>query len=196
MEATFGTLLGTGWASGINLYGTVLLLGLFGRFDVATTPELLQSTPVLVVAAVLYAIELVADKIPYVDNVWDVVHTGIRPIGAAFVGALVAGDADISQLLGALTSGGMALGSHATKAGSRVAINASPEPASNVVVSFLEDGLVAAVVWFAVEQPIVAGILAVVLLVAGIGALVLAWKVVRAGIARLRERLQGLRAPT
>lgn len=196
MDAAFGTLLGTGWASGINLYGTVLLLGLFGRFDVATTPELLQSTPVLVVAAVLYASELVADKIPYVDNVWDVVHTGIRPIGAAFVGALVAGDADISQALGALTSGGMALGSHATKAGSRVALNTSPEPASNVVVSFLEDGMVAAVVWFSVEYPVVAGIVAVLLLVAGIGALVLAWRAVRAGIARLRQRVRGFGAPT
>ena len=196
MDAAFGTLLGTGWASGINLYGTVLLLGMFGRLDVATTPELLQSMPVLVVAGVLYLIELVADKIPYVDNVWDVIHTGIRPLGAAFVGALVAGDANMSEVMGAITSGGVALGSHATKAGTRVAINTSPEPASNVIVSFLEDGLVAAVVWFAVEYPVVAGILAVVLLVAGIGALVLAWKVVRAGIARLRERLQALRAPT
>lgn len=195
MDATFGTLLGTGWASGINIYGTVLLLGLFGRFDVATTPELLQSTPVLVVAGVLYAVELVADKIPYVDNVWDVLHTGIRPLGAAFVGALVAGDADISQLLGAATSGGMALGSHATKAGSRVALNTSPEPVSNVVVSFLEDGLVAAVVWFAVEYPWVAGVMAIALLIGGVVALVFAWKIVRAGIARLRERARRFRAP-
>lgn len=196
MEAAVGTLLGTGWASGVNLYGTALLLGLFGRFDLAATPELLQSTPVLVVAGLLYLVELVADKIPFVDNLWDVLHTGIRPLGAAFIGALVASEADMSEVLGAVTSGGMAFGSHAAKAGTRVAINTSPEPVSNIIVSFLEDGLVAVVVWFAVEYPIAAGIIAVVLLIAGLGALVLAWKVVRTGIARVRERWRSASAPT
>jgi hypothetical protein len=191
MGAGLSTILATGWASGVNLYATVLLLGIFGRLDLATTPEPLQSTPVLIVAGALYVGEFVADKIPLLDSVWDVVHTAIRPLGAAVVGALLAGDVDVPAALGAVTGGGMALGSHATKAGTRLAINASPEPASNIAVSLLEDGAVAGIVWFALEHPVAAGVLAVVLLAAGLGLLVLAWKVVRRGIARLRRRRDG-----
>lgn len=187
MEGGIATLVGTGWASGVNLYGTVLLLGIFGRLEVAAVPDLLESWPVMAAAAVFYVVELVADKVPYLDNAWDVVHTAIRPLGAAVVGGILAGEVDVSTITGAMTSGGMALGSHATKAGARVALNASPEPVSNTIVSLSEDGIVAGMVWLAIEYPLVAGIAAVVLLVGGILVLVALWRVVRRGWQRLRS---------
>lgn len=192
MDAGFAAIVGTGWASGINLYGTVLLLGIFGRMDLAPVPEVLTSWPVIIVAATLYLIEMVADKIPWLDSGWDVVHTAIRPIGAAVLGAVLAGEADISALLSAGTSGGMAFASHATKASTRVAINASPEPVSNVVVSLFEDGLVAVMMWLVVEQPVLAAILAVVFLIAGATLVFFLWRLVRSGWKRLR----GGRPPT
>lgn len=188
MGAGLAAVMGTGWASGVNLYGTVLLLGVFGRLELAPVPDALTATPVIVVAAIAYLIELVADKVPYLDNIWDVVHTAVRPLGAAVVGALLAGDADISGVLGATTSGGIALASHATKASARVAVNTSPEPVSNIAVSVFEDGLVAGMVWLVVEQPVIAGILAVVLLVAGAGLMVMLWRLIRTGITKLRNR--------
>lgn len=188
MEAGFAAVMGTGWAAGVNLYGTVLLLGIFGRLELAPVPEVLTSWPVIAVAGVLYMVEMVADKIPWLDSAWDVLHTAIRPIGAAVLGALLAGEADISPLLSATTGGGIALASHATKASTRVAINASPEPVSNIAVSLFEDGLVAAMMWLVVEQPLVAGILAVVLLVAGATVVFFVWRLVRTGFRRLRGR--------
>lgn len=185
MEAVIGTILGTGWASGVNLYATVGLLGLFGRFDIATTPEILQSPWVLGVAAAMYALEFVADKIPFVDTVWDILHTVIRPVGAALLGGELAGE-DVSQLFAGGLSGAVALGSHAAKAGARVAINTSPEPASNIGISLLEDGVVGGMVWFAVTYPWIAGGLALVLLVVGAVVLVAAWKAVRRGLRRFR----------
>jgi hypothetical protein len=97
----------------------------------------------------------VADKIPYVDDVWDVLHTAIRPLGAAVLGALLSGE-DVSDLAAAFGTGGLAFASHAVKATTRVAINASPEPVSNSLVSLAEDGLVAGVVALAVTHPLIA----------------------------------------
>lgn len=187
MDAGFAAIVGTGWASGINIYGTVLLLGIFGRMDLAPVPDVLMSWPVIIIATTLYLIEMVADKIPWLDSGWDVIHTAIRPIGAAVLGAVLAGEADISMLLSAGTSGGMAFASHATKASTRVAINASPEPVSNVVVSLFEDGLVAVMMWLVVEQPVLAAILAVVFLVAGATLVFFLWRLVRSGFQRLRR---------
>lgn len=158
----------SGWASGINGYAVVLLLGLFGRLGTDGVPAGLQRTDVLIAAAVLTAVDLVADKIPYVDSVWDTVHTVIRPgIGAA-VGALLAGQAGtlseaVAAGIGALT----ALASHAVKAGLRAAVNTSPEPASNLAVSTAEDVSVAGVVSLSILQPWLAAALAGVLLLSG-----------------------------
>lgn len=185
MEAVLGTILGTGWASGVNLYATVVLLGLFGRFDVATTPELLQSPWVLGIAAAMYALEFVADKIPFVDTVWDILHTVVRPLGAALLGGELAGE-DLSHVFAGGLSGAVALGSHAAKAGARMAINTSPEPASNIGVSLIEDVVVGGMVWFAVTSPWLAGALAIVLLVLGGVVLVAAWKAIRRGVRRFR----------
>jgi hypothetical protein len=187
MDAALSSAVGAGWAAGVNLYATVLLLGVFGRFGVADVPEPLQSVPVLAAAAVLFVIELVADKIPYLDNVWDAIHTVIRPAGAAVVGALLTGD-DLSTAVASLTSGGVALGSHLVKAGTRLAVNVSPEPVSNILVSFAEDGLVAVMVWFVLTHPVLAAVLALAFLAVGVGVVVVAWRAIRRGLARLRTR--------
>lgn len=192
MDVGLATMLGTGWASGINLYATVAVLGLLGRYaGIAEIPETLQSWPVIGIALAAFLVESFADKVPYLDNVWDVFHTVIRPLGAAAIGASLASEADISTITAILTSGGAAFGAHATKAGARVAINTSPEPVSNIVVSLFEDGLVVGMVWLVTEQPLLAGILAVIFLVLGVVILSMAYTAIRAGVRRLRERRRG-----
>jgi hypothetical protein len=185
----------SGWASGINAYAVVLLLGLLGRFaDAEQVPAALQRTDVLVVAALLFAVELVADKIPYVDSAWDAVHTVIRPVVGASVAALLAGDAGtLEQAVAAGAGGATALASHAVKAGLRLAVNTSPEPASNVAVSAGEDLTVAGVVSLAVVQPWVAAALAAVLLVAGTALVVVLWRRVQVARRRWRVRRAGTR---
>lgn len=180
----------SGWASGVNAYAVVLILGLFGRFGgVDSVPTALARTDVLVVAAVLFAIELVADKIPYVDSTWDAVHTVVRPAIGAALGAMLAGDAStLEQALLATTGGITALASHAVKAGLRAAVNTSPEPASNIAVSTAEDLTVAGVISLAVIQPWIAALLAGTLLVIGLVLVFLALSRIRAARARRRER--------
>ena len=180
----------SGWASGVNAYAVVLLLGLFGRFAHAPeVPAALERTDVLVAAAVLFAVELVADKIPYVDSAWDAIHTVVRPVIGAAVAALLAGDAGtLQQALAAGAGGATALASHAVKAGLRLAVNTSPEPASNVAVSAGEDLTVAGVVSLAVVQPWLAAALAAVLLIAGGALVTVLWRRVRLARRRWRER--------
>ena len=178
------------WATGVNAYAVVLLLGLAGRLGLAEAPETLERTEVIVAAGALYAVEFVTDKIPYVDNVWDAVHTAIRPTIAAVLGALLAGDADsLTQALAAAGSGATALASHSVKAGLRAAINTSPEPVTNIGASVVEDVLVAVVVILALSYPEVALAVAALLLFVGISLLVRAWKHVR----RFRETLRARR---
>jgi hypothetical protein len=159
----------SGWASGINGYAVVLLLGLFGRFtDAGGVPPALARTDVLVVAAVLTLIDLVADKIPYLDSVWDAVHTVIRPVIGAAVGALLAGQANtLNQAVGAGLGAASALASHSVKAGIRAAVNTSPEPVTNLAVSSAEDVAVAGVVSLSVAHPWPAAGVAATLLLAG-----------------------------
>ncbi len=190
-----GLLLGQGWASGVNLYAVVVLLGLTGRAGWYEAPAILESPMVIGGALALYAIEFVADKIPYVDNLWDVAHTAIRPIGAALVGAALAGiEADVSTLTQALAgtgTGALALASHAAKASARLAINTSPEPASNIVASLAEDSLVAGVVLLAVTHPALAIVAVILLLIAGAAVVVASWKAARAVRSRIAERRRG-----
>ena len=131
----------SGWASGVNAYAVVLVLGLLGRFaGVDVVPSALQSDAVLIGAAVLYALEFVADKIPWLDSTWDAVHTAIRPTIGAALGLLLAGEAGtVVQALAAAGGGLTALASHAVKAGVRAGVNTSPEPVSNIAVSVAED---------------------------------------------------------
>jgi hypothetical protein len=180
----------SGWASGINAYLAVLVLGIAERFgETATLPDALGRTDVLVAAGVLFAIEFVADKIPIVDSGWDTISTAIRPTVGAVLGVLLAGEADgVEQALTGVIGGTSALASHAVKAGTRLAINASPEPFSNIAASLTEDTAVLAVVWFAIEHPQTAAVIAGVLLVLGLVVLWFAARLIRRGWRRFRAR--------
>ena len=181
-----------GWGCGISCYAVVLITGLVGRSGAADTPEALQRTDVLVVAGILLAIEFVADKVPYVDSVWDSVHTVVRPAVGAAVGALLVGDGSgLDQVAAAAGTGATALGSHLAKGGIRLGVNASPEPVSNVVVSLGEDGAVATVTLLAWQYPWVAAGIAVVLLVAGTALAVFLVRRVRRGWAGVKRWLAG-----
>ncbi|MCX5081188.1 DUF4126 domain-containing protein [Streptomyces sp. NPDC056121] len=160
----------SGWASGINAYAVVLLLGVFGATGLTDeVPESLQRTDVLIAAGVLFLCEAVADKIPYVDSLWDTAHTVIRPVSGAVVGALLAGQSgSLSDLAAGAVGGSTALASHAVKAGTRMAINTSPEPFSNIAVSSAEDLGVAGIITLAMVHPEAAAIIAAVLLVLGL----------------------------
>jgi hypothetical protein len=181
----------SGWASGVNAYLTVLGLGLYGRYaelDAFQVPDALTRGDVLVAAGLLYAVEFVADKIPYVDSGWDVVSTAIRPTVGAVIALLVSGDASsLDQALYTTLGGGAALVSHLTKAGLRLAINASPEPFTNVGASLAEDGAVAAVVTLAVFHPWWALGVAAALLVLGLILLFFALRLALRGLRRLRR---------
>ncbi|MGH3308014.1 MAG: DUF4126 domain-containing protein, partial [Nocardioides sp.] len=130
-----------GWASGINAYLVVLVLGITDRLgDVAEIPDVLARWDVLAAAALMFALEFVADKIPYVDSTWDAISTAIRPTVGAVIGLLLAGDATtLEQAVLGVVGGGTALVSHLVKAGSRLAINTSPEPVTNITASVAED---------------------------------------------------------
>ncbi|HKU77776.1 MAG TPA: DUF4126 domain-containing protein [Pyrinomonadaceae bacterium] len=141
--STIAIAMGASWVSGINLYAAVATLGLLGRFAHLQLPgelEVLTSWWIIGIAAVLYVIEFVADKVPYVDSTWDVIHTFIRVPAGAVLAASAFGDFDRSiQVIALLLGGGLALSSHGTKAATRAMLNASPEPVSNWVASVAED---------------------------------------------------------
>src|SRR4051794_9261541 len=180
----------SGWASGLNCYLVVLVLGVSDRVhDTEQVPNVLQRWDVLGVAALFYAMEFVADKIPYVDSTWDAVSTAIRPTAGAVVGVLLAGQADsLNGAVAAVVGGGSALLSHAVKSGARLAINSSPEPVSNIGASVTEDVAVLGVVWFAIQHPEAAGAIAVVLLVGGLVLLFFVARLVRRGWRRWKGR--------
>ena len=184
----FGTIAASGWASGLNLYGTALLLGLIGRLGWAETPPQLQRTWVLAVLAALYALEFVVDKVPWADSTWDAVHTVIRPIGGGVLGALLAHEAGSPELPAALAAGGFALTAHGAKASTRAAVNVSPEPVSNLALSLSEDGIVAVMVALALSHPLVAGVLAVVFAITSVAVTWILYRFVKRVRARLRER--------
>ena len=180
----------SGWASGVNAYLVVLMLGILGRVtDVGDVPDALTRTDVLVVAGVLYGMEFVADKIPYIDSTWDAISTAIRPTAGAVIALLVAGDAStLEQALYAALGGGTALASHAVKSGIRLAINTSPEPVTNVGASLGEDITVAGVVLLVLYHPWIALGVTAVLLVLGTVTLFLVIRRVRRGWRRWKGR--------
>lgn len=179
----------SGWASGVNLYLVAVLVGGAGRLEWIEAPAALMRTDVLIVTTSLFLIEFFADKIPYLDSAWDLVHTFIRPIGAAIIGVLLTGDAaGFDQAIGGLTAGGMATASHLVKATTRAAVNSSPEPFSNIGTSLFEDGLVLGVVWLMFTNPLLALAIVIVLLVAGTVLAFAVFRIARRGMARVRER--------
>ena len=155
---TIALTMGVAWASGINLYAAILVLGIMGSTgNIALPPNLMILSDPLIIsgAGVMYIVEFFADKIPGVDNGWDTVHTFIRiPLGALLAAAAV-GDANPSvAIAAALLGGGLAASTHATKAGTRVLINASPEPFTNWFASLGEDAAVIAGLWAALHYPL------------------------------------------
>ncbi len=148
------------FASGLNLYATIAVLGLIQRFQLVALPPQFEpfGHPVVIgVAVALYLVEFVADKIPWVDSVWDMAHTIVRPVGGALVAITALGSPSpgMDVLAGALGAT-VALTSHLTKAGTRAAANASPEPFSNWILSFVEDLIAIGLVYFATEHPVIA----------------------------------------
>ena len=159
----------SGWASGVNAYLVVLVLGIADRVgEFSSIPDPLGRTDVLVAAGALYALEFVLDKIPYLDSTWDVVSTVTRPAIGTAIALLVSGDAtSLEQAAYGALGGGTALASHLVKAGGRLAINASPEPVSNIAASLGEDVAVVGVVLLAIQHPWLALAVAAVLLLVG-----------------------------
>jgi Domain of unknown function (DUF4126) len=157
--STLAIAMGAGWVSGINPYAAVATLGLLGRFANLRLPgelDILTSWWIIGLAVALYLVEFIADKVPYVDNVWDAIHTFIRVPAGAVLAATAFGDFDRGvQVAAFLLGGGLALSAHGTKASARAAINLSPEPASNVVVSVTEDVIAVGSVLLSVFAPFI-----------------------------------------
>jgi len=189
MTNLLSAVLGVSFAAGLNTYATVLALGLLHRFEIMQLPrglDVVASTPVIAAAAALYAIEFVTDKIPWVDSVWDGIHTMIRPAAGALLAYGVVGNVDPQwQVIAALAGGSVALTSHTAKASTRAAVNASPEPFSNWILSLLEDALSFTLVWLIASHPLIALVLVLVL---GVAAILVIWKLsqlVRRGFRRV-----------
>ncbi|MCK4852189.1 MAG: DUF4126 domain-containing protein [Candidatus Omnitrophica bacterium] len=161
-----GVVLGGSWASGVNLYLTIAGLGVADRagwIDLPGKLEVLSHPLVIFIAVLLFLIEFFADKIPYVDSAWDSFHTAIRPAGAAVLTFMALSDMNNQavQLSIVLLSGAIALDAHLTKATTRVAINTSPEPFTNIGASVTEDALVLVALWLIMTHPVIAGVLVI-----------------------------------
>jgi Domain of unknown function (DUF4126) len=185
---TLGRTLGFSFAAGVNLYATVAILGLAARYHWVTLPpqfEVFNNNVVIGAAIVLYVVEFFADKIPYVDTLWDMLHTAIRPIGGALIAVATLGDASPAmEGLVALLGGTVAAGSHLTKTSTRAAANASPEPFSNWILSLGEDLFVVGLGFLALQYPVVAlGVVALLLALVGVFAVVIV-RTVRRWFAR------------
>jgi len=183
--------MGAAWASGINLYATVTMLGLagtFGYIDLPPTLEVVQDPMVILAAGFMYCVEFFADKIPGVDTGWDALHTFIRIPAGAMLAAGAVGDVSPALTVAAgLLGGGVTAVTHATKAGSRLLINTSPEPFTNWAASIAEDFLVVIGLWAALANPALFLVAFVIFLA------LVAWllpKIVRA-IAAVGRRIGG-----
>ncbi len=156
--ATIAATMGVAWASGINLYAALFVLGWMGStgsIDLPPDLEILQSPLVMVAAGFMYCVEFFADKIPGVDNLWDAIHSFIRiPAGALLGAGAISAISPEMELVGLLLGGTLAAGTHFTKAGTRVLVNTSPEPFSNIAVSVGEDALVVAGLWASLHHPV------------------------------------------
>jgi hypothetical protein len=186
---TLGLALGAGFSSGLNLYATIATLGFLQRFGVIHLPEQLQVLAhpwVLGIAIGLYVLEFLADKIPFVDTVWDAIHTVIRPPAAALLAYGAAGAAPPEWRWGAaLLAGGVALTSHGTKASARAAANASPEPFSNWTLSFGEDVLAVSLTWLATVHPVASIVVVTLLIVLAVFVLFHLFKFLRRALQKL-----------
>jgi len=163
-----GRTLGFSFAAGINLYATVAILGLASRYGWVSLPEqyrVFDNDLIIGIAITLYVIEFFADKIPWVDSIWDAIHTAIRPIGGAVIAIQTLGDASpATEALVGLLGGTLAASTHFTKAGTRAVVNASPEPFTNWILSFSEDLFVVSLGFIALKYPLAATLIVLVAL--------------------------------
>lgn len=191
--------MGVAWASGINLYAAILVLGLLGSSGNMVLPadlQILTNPLVLFAAGAMYLIEFTADKIPGVDNSWDTLHTFIRiPAGAALAAGAVGEVDPVVSLVVAILGGGLAASTHATKAGSRVLINSSPEPFSNWMASLGEDVLVVAGLWTALHYPLVFIVLLLLFILLMVWLLPKIWRGVKLVFTALISFFTGGRKP-
>ena len=182
--AALGRTMGFSLAAGVNLYATVAILGLAARYGWVQLPDQFQifnNQWIIGAAAVLYVIEFVADKIPWVDSIWDSVHTLIRPVGGAVIAVATLGEqSPAMQGAIALLGGVVAASSHVTKASTRVAANASPEPFSNWFLSFAEDAFVIGLSFITLKFPLLALGVSVVILLMIVLVIRKVWKWLRA----------------
>ena len=164
--AAFGRTLGFSFSAGINLYATVAILGLASRYGWVDLPpqyHVFDNTWIISAALVLYVVEFIADKVPWVDSMWDAVHTVIRPIGGAAIAVATLGHASpATQTLVALLGGALATSTHLSKAGTRAMVNASPEPFTNWILSVGEDLFVVALGAIALKYPAIAAVVVIV----------------------------------
>jgi hypothetical protein len=181
------------FASGLNLYATVAVLGVSSHFGLVTLPEQFRAfdSPLVIgLALTMYLIEFVADKIPWVDSVWDTIHTIVRPIGGALVAASALGDASpAATTMAALLGGSVAMTTHLTKAGTRAAANVSPEPFSNWILSLAEDVLAVGISYGALRHPMLALTIAGVLLAGILAFSSLLIRALRRRLARPQRRV-------
>lgn len=193
--------MGAAWASGINLYAALFVLGYVGAtgsIDLPPDLQLLSHPLVMAAAGFMYVVEFFADKVPGVDNAWDALHTFIRiPAGAVLAAGAVGDVGPAMELAALIAGGGLAAGAHLTKAGTRVLINTSPEPASNWAASISEDVAVIAGLWTALNHPWVFVVLLVVFILLLAWILPRLWRAIKAVFAKvaglLRRRAPGSR---
>jgi hypothetical protein len=196
MDPIVPLVLSHGWAAGVNAYLTVALFCLTGRLGIADVPAVFERNDVLAAALVMAAVELVVDKIPVVDSLWDMPHTIVRPVIGGLLGAEIAdAQGGLDQALAALGGGTTALASHSVKAGLRLAVNTSPEPFTNFAVSTAEDGAVGLVSFLAAKHPYLALGASLGFLISGALLVVLLARQVRRGLRRVRARRAAARAP-
>jgi hypothetical protein len=190
--------MGAAWASGINLYATLFMLGYMGMTGNIVLPEELEvvSNPMVMTAAgFMYCVEFFADKIPGVDSGWDTIHTFIRiPAGAMLASSAVGDVTPAVELTSAILGGALAAGSHTTKAGSRLLINTSPEPVTNWTASISEDLVVIGGLWAALNHPILFIIALVIFILIMIWLLPRLWRLIKHIFRRIGSWL-GICAP-
>ena len=184
-----------GWAAGIRLYLVVFLTGMAGFMGFIPLPDglkILQNPALLTASGFMVFVEFFADKIPGLDSLWDVVHTVIRvPAGAALAGGVFGADSATMGTVAALIGGTLAATSHATKATTRAAVNTSPEPFSNIIVSFAEEGLVMFMLWLATNHPVIFGITLLIVLVLSVLLIAMLWKFLRAVVRKVSSFFSG-----
>jgi hypothetical protein len=189
-----GTAMGAGWSSGISVYGVVALVGAGGRFGWIDAPSFVEQWWVIGAAVVLFLAEFVIDKIALLDSAWDSVHTLIRPAVGGYLMS-TATDTELSVPALAVSGVVLALSSHSAKASTRLLVNTSPEPVSNVAVSVAEDGLVFAVMALAMSRPEVAAVVVVVLTVAAVVVAFVFYRLARRIGRRVGRRLRPTTGP-